>query len=78
MVTEAVERARSNAQKWIPGPCKALVQSAMHPPPPLYKLRPCPSYSRCRDRINLVPDLIWYKCSAATQDTGLVTNLPLT
>ena len=23
-------------------------------PPPLYKLRPCPSYSRCRDRNNLV------------------------
>ena len=36
------------------------------PPPPLYKLRPCPSYSRRRDRINLVPNLIWYKCSAAT------------
>ena len=27
------------------------------PPPPLYKLRPCPSYSRRRDRINLVPNL---------------------
>ena len=26
------------------------------PPPPLYKLRPCPSYSRRRDRINLVPN----------------------
>ena len=25
------------------------------PPPPLYKLRPCPSYSRRRDRINLGP-----------------------
>ena len=24
--------------------------------PPLYKLRPCPSYSRHRDRINLGPD----------------------
>ena len=36
------------------------------PPPPLYKLRPCPSYSGCRDRINLVPNLIRYKCSAAT------------
>ena len=35
-------------------------------PPPLYKLRPCPSYSGCRDRINLVPNLIRYKCSAAT------------
>ena len=35
------------------------------PPPPLYKLRPCPSYSRCRDRINLVPNLIRYKWSAA-------------
>ena len=27
------------------------------PPPPLSKLRPCPSYSRRRDRINLVPNL---------------------
>ena len=26
------------------------------PPSPLYKLRPCPSYSRRRDRINLVPN----------------------
>ena len=25
-------------------------------PPPLYKLRPCPSYSRRRDRINLGPN----------------------
>ena len=25
-------------------------------PPPLYKLRPCPSYSRRRDRMNLVPN----------------------
>ena len=32
----------------------------------LYKLRPCPSYSARRDRINLVPNLIWHKCSAAT------------
>ena len=30
------------------------------------KLRPCPSYSGRRDRINLVPNLIRYKCSAAT------------
>ena len=36
------------------------------PPAPLYKLRPCPSYSVRRDRINLVPNLIRYKCSAAT------------
>ena len=27
-----------------------------YPPPPLSKLRPCPSYSRRRDRINLVPN----------------------
>ena len=46
--------------------------------PPLYKLRPCPSYSGCRDRINLVPNVIRYKCSAATKDMGLVTNLPVT
>ena len=25
---------------------------SLYPPPPLYKLRPCPSYSRHRDRIN--------------------------
>ena len=31
------------------------------PPPPLYKLRPCPSYSGCRDCINLVPNLIRYQ-----------------
>ena len=30
------------------------------------KLRPCRSYSGCKDRINLVPNLIRYKCSAAT------------
>ena len=38
----------------------------LYPPPPLYKLRPCPSYSTCRDRIHLAPNLIQYKCSAAT------------
>ena len=27
-----------------------------YPPPPLYKLRSCPSYSRRRDRINLGPN----------------------
>ena len=36
------------------------------PPPPLHKLQPCPGYSGHRDRINLGPHLIWYKCSAAT------------
>ena len=38
----------------------ALPQSfvgSLPPPPPLYKLRPCPSYSGCRDRINLAPNL---------------------
>ena len=39
---------------------------AQPPPPPLYELRPCPSDSRRRDRINLVPNLIQYKCSAVT------------
>ena len=47
-------------------------------PPPLYKLQPCPSYSRRRDRISLVSILIRYKCSAATYDMGLVINLPAT
>ena len=28
--------------------------ASTYPPPPLSKLRPCPSYSRRRDRINLV------------------------
>ena len=51
---------------------------ATTPPPPLYKLRPCPSYSGCRDCITLVPNLIRYKCSAATQGMGLVINLPVT
>ena len=32
-----------------------------YPPPPLYKLRPCPSYSRRRDRINCVRNLITYE-----------------
>ena len=31
-------------------------QSPLYPPPPLYKLRPCPSYSRRRDCINLGPN----------------------
>ena len=31
-------------------------QGLCTPPPPLSKLRPCPSYSRRRDRINLVPN----------------------
>ena len=31
------------------------------PPPPLYKLRPCPSYSRRRDRNNCVRNLITYE-----------------
>ena len=31
------------------------------PPPLLSKLCPCPSYSGRRDRINLVPNLIWYQ-----------------
>ena len=36
------------------------------PPPLLYKLRPCPRYSGCRDRMNVVSNLMRYKCSAAT------------
>ena len=47
-------------------------------PPPLYKLWPCPSYSGCRDRINLGPKLIRSKCSAATYGMDLVTNFPIT
>ena len=39
--------------------CK--MQSMFSPTPPLYKLRPCPSYSRCRDRDNCVRNLITYK-----------------
>ena len=34
--------------------CSVLV--SFIPPPPLYKLRPCPSYSRRRDRIHLGPN----------------------
>ena len=33
-----------------------LHRAFSYPPPPLYKLRPCPSYSRRRDRINLGPN----------------------
>ena len=43
-----------------------LICTVIPPPPFLYKLRPCPSYSRRRDRIDLVPSLVQYKCSAAT------------
>ena len=38
-------RARLDVDVWI-----------VSPPPPLYKLRPCPSYSRRRDCINLGPN----------------------
>ena len=38
------------ASRAVPVPCPEV------PPPPLYKLRPCPSYSRRRDRINLGPN----------------------
>ena len=31
------------------------------PPPPLYKLRPCPSYSRRRDCNNFVRNLVMYE-----------------
>ena len=31
------------------------------PPPPPYKLRPCPSCSRCKDRNNFIRNLITYK-----------------
>ena len=31
----------------------ANILTLLYPPPPLYKLRPCPSYSRRRDRTNL-------------------------
>ena len=41
----------------VPGECEVAESSTSYtPPPPLYKLRPCPSYSRRRDRINLVPN----------------------
>jgi len=33
-------------------------QFITYPPPPLYKLRPCPSYSRRRDHIALGPNFI--------------------
>ena len=45
---------------------------------------PCISYALVqatvgvRDGINLAPNLIRYKCSAATEDMGLVTHLPVT
>ena len=33
-----------------------IIFHAVTPPPPLCKLRPCPSYSKRRDRINLGPN----------------------
>ena len=63
---------------WIPQVSDVLWPRVIMMRPPLYKLRTCPGYSGCRDRINLVPNLIRYKCSAATYDMGLVTNLPVT
>ena len=50
--------------RWV-WPRDAAQALLRYPPPLLYKLRPCPSYSGCRDCINLVPNLMRYKCSAA-------------
>ena len=40
---------------------EGVVRRFLYPPPPLYKLRPCPSYSRRRDRNNFVRNLITYE-----------------
>ena len=40
--------------------------SPWYPPPPLYKLRPCPSYSRRRDRNNGVHWRSLYKGGGGT------------
>ena len=52
----------------------AMLQVCTHclycSPPPFYQLRPCPSCSGCRDHINLGPNLIRYKCSAANKRHG--------
>ena len=53
---------RAQSQRGLCGPhqCVNLFVDLV-PPPPLYKLRPCPSYSRRRDRNNFVRNLITYK-----------------
>ena len=49
-----------NAVHAVPTQCNNLAMDCFCsvnfevPPPPLYELRPCPSYSRHRDCINLV------------------------
>ena len=42
--------------KWLSGQAPKA-----YPPPPLSKLHPCPSYSRRKDGISLVPNLIRYQ-----------------
>ena len=52
-------------EEWVPRRVPAVGEVIARqwrvPPPPLYKPRPCPSYSGRRDRINLVPNLIRYQ-----------------
>ena len=57
------EQWSESVRRWL----ATLVVVQVPPPPPASsKLRPCPSHSGRRHRINLVPNLIRYKCSAAT------------
>ena len=50
--TKVARRACAGRAPGKHSPCVVFC----YPPPPLCKLRPCPSYSRHRDRINLVPN----------------------
>ena len=48
-------------QTWFSKRCFTLIAPRRHPPPPLYKLRLCPSDSRRRDHNNCVRNLITYE-----------------
>ena len=53
--THAILQLQNIQKEDVSGRC-ITKPNHLPPPPPLYKLRPCPSYSRRRDRVNLVPN----------------------
>ena len=68
IVHEGLKRLNSNSSPGLDGfsakffkRFSEIFEPQMYPPPPLYKLRPCPSYRRRRDRNNCVRNLITYK-----------------
>ena len=88
MSSPCVPHKRLQRVPWIDKALHALHVVWYHsryPPPSLYKLRPCPSYSGFRDCNHLGPNLIRYQmwCSHMRhgfghKGMGLVTNLPAT